>query len=520
MRVHRRTLLTGASLALLPLYGAHLLAEPLDVFDIRAHGAKGDVRGLDTAAIQHAIDAAAAAGGGTVYLPPGRYLSFTLRLRSRITLLFASGAVLVAADPAKHHGHYDLPEPNPNDIYQDFGHSHWRNSLIWGENLQDVAIMGPGLIDGEGLTRASPAAPWSLGIGRGLPVTAAREKEIADFHAQVKAMNGLGNKTIALKNSRGVTLRDFSILRAGHFGVLLTGVDNVVMDGLTIDTNRDGIDLDVVRNARLSNLSVNSPYDDAIVLKSSLALGVARPTENVAITNCNVSGYDVGTLLDGTYKRSQLIPPLKHRTSGRIKLGTESSGGYRNIAVSNCVFDCCNGLALESVDGAALEDVTVSNIVMRDVTAAPLFIRLADRRRAPKGAPIASLSRISISNIDAACVDPRYCATVTGVPGAMAQDITLRGLRFVYPGGGTMADARREMPEMADSYPDPDIFGITSAWGLYMRHVRGIVLDDVELTALRPDARPAVTAADVTGLRARDVLAAAGHGRMLEPVAL
>jgi polygalacturonase len=351
-------------------------------------------------------------------------------------------------------------------------------------------------------------------------VTAAREKEIADFHAQMKAMNGLGNKTIALKNSRGVTLRDFSILRAGHFGVLLTGVDNVVMDGLTIDTNRDGIDLDVVRNARLSNLSVNSPYDDAIVLKSSLALGVARPTENVAITNCNVSGYDVGTLLDGTYKRSQLIPPLKHRTSGRIKLGTESSGGYRNIAVSNCVFDCCNGLALESVDGAALEDVTVSNIVMRDVTAAPLFIRLADRRRAPKGAPIASLSRISISNIDAACVDPRYCATVTGVPGAMAQDITLRGLRFVYPGGGTMADARREMPEMADSYPDPDIFGITSAWGLYMRHVRGIVLDDVELTALRPDARPAVTAADVTGLRARDVLAAAGHGRMLEPVAL
>jgi hypothetical protein len=157
---------------------------------------------------------------------------------------------------------------------------------------------------------------------------------------------------------------------------------------------------------------------------------------------------------------------------------------------------------------------------MRDVTAAPLFIRLADRRRAPKGAPIASLSRISISNIDAACADPRYCATVTGVPGAMAQDITLRGLRFVYPGGGTMADARREMPEMADSYPDPDIFGITSAWGLYMRHVRGIVLDDVELTALRPDARPAVTAADVTGLRARDVLAAAGHGRMLEPVAL
>jgi polygalacturonase len=375
-------------------------------------------------------------------------------------------------------------------------------------------------MDGEGRYGLSPAAPWSVGTGRGLPASAEREKALAVFHANVKAMNGLGNKVLALKNSRGVTLRDFSILRAGHFGVLLTGVDNVVMDGLTIDTNRDGIDLDVVRNARLSNLSVNSPYDDAIVLKSTLALGVKRPTENVAITNCNVSGFDVGTLLDGTYKRSQLIPPLKHRTSGRIKLGTESNGGYRNITVSNCVFDCCNGLALESVDGAALEDVTVSNLVMRDVVAAPLFIRLADRRRAPKGTPIASLSRVSISNIDAACVDPRYCATVTGVPGAMAKDITLRGIRFVYPGGGTAADARRKMPEMVTSYPDPDIFGTTSAWGLYMRHVRGIVLEDIEMTALKPDARPAVGMDDVTGLNARDVLAAAGPDAALKAVTL
>jgi polygalacturonase len=315
-------------------------------------------------------------------------------------------------------------------------------------------------------------------------------------------------------------MRDFSILRGGHFGLLLTGVDNLLIDGLKIDTNRDGIDLDVVRNAHLSNISVNSPYDDAIVLKSSGALGTVRPIENVSITNCNVSGYDVGTLLDGTYRKSQLRPPLEHRTSGRIKLGTESNGGYRNIAISNCVFDCCNGLALESVDGGVLEDVTVSNIVMRDVTLAPLFIRLGDRRRAPAGTPVAILRRVSISNIDAICVDPRYCATVTGLPGALIEDVSLTDMRFTYPGGGTAEDAKREMPEVPQSYPDPDIFGTTSAWGLYLRHARGVRLRDIALSALSADARPAVKYEDVKDLRADGVTEAAGHDASAKPVSL
>jgi polygalacturonase len=209
-----------------------------------------------------------------------------------------------------------------------------------------------------------------------------------------------------------------------------------------------------------------------------------------------------------------------HRTSGRIKLGTESNGGYRNIAISNCVFDCCNGLALESVDGGVLEDVVVSNIVMRDVTLAPLFIRLGDRRRAPKGTPIAALRRVSISNIEASCVDPRYGATITGLPGAAVEDVTLRGIRFLYPGGGTAADAKRKMPEVAGSYPDPDIFGVTAAWGLYMRHVRGIALDDVELSTLTTDARPAVAMEDVGGLRANGVVAATGRGNPPKPIKL
>ncbi|MEJ1969153.1 MAG: glycosyl hydrolase family 28-related protein [Rhizomicrobium sp.] len=517
VRLHRRMLL-GAGLALLPAARWAAGAKPLDAYDVRQHGAAGNGAALDTAAIQRTIDAASAGGGGTVYFPPGRYLSFSVQLRSRVTLQFASGAVLVAADPKKHAGRYEAPEPNASDVYQDFGHNHWRNSLLWGDGVQDIAIVGPGLIDGAGLTSISPNAGWTVGIGRNLPPSAELDARIADHEAGVKAMDGQGNKAIALKNARNVTLRDFSILRGGHFAILLTGVDNIVIDGLTIDTNRDGIDLDVVRNAHLSNLSVNSPTDDAIVLKSSLALGVVRPTENVTITNCQVSGYDLGSLLDGTFRKTQLQNIEPHLTSGRIKLGTESNGGYRNIAISNCVFDCCNGLALESVDGGVLEDVTVSNLVMRDATAAPIFIRLGDRRRAPPGTPIAVVRRVSISDIDAVSLDRRYCAIVSGVPGGIVEDISLRGIRLLYPGGGAAGDPARAVPEAADGYPDPDMFGPMPAWGLYMRHVRGAVLRDIELHAMAADPRPPAAVSDVTGLNTEGLLATPGPGQVLQPV--
>ncbi|MEI9885847.1 MAG: glycoside hydrolase family 28 protein [Rhizomicrobium sp.] len=519
IQIHRRMLL-GAALAATPVLSALAKAKPIDAFDIRQYGARGTGATPDTAAIQRAIDAASAGGGGTVYFPPGRYLSFSVQLRSRITLLFASGATLIAADPAKHGGRYNSPEPNAPDIYQDFGHNHWRNSLLWGEDIQDVMIMGPGLIDGAGLTNISPNAGWTIGMGRGLPPSKELDARIADHAAGVKAMDGLGNKAIALKNSRNVTLRDVTILRGGHFAILLTGVDNVVIDNMLIDTNRDGIDLDVVRNARLSNLTVNSPTDDGICVKSSFALGVARPTENVTITNCQVTGYDLGTLYDGTFKRTQLLTWQRHLTSGRIKLGTEATGGFRNIAISNCVFDCCNGLALESVDGAVLEDIVVNNIVMRDATAGPLFIRLGDRRRAPPGAPMAVVRRISISNVDSQCIDPRYPAVISGVPGGLIEDITLRGLRFTFPGGGTPEYAALKPPENEGNYPDPDMFGPLPAWGMYLRHVRGAVLRDIEMFSQTPDARPSVVLDDVSGLHAQGVMASPVPGGGLQDVTL
>jgi polygalacturonase len=514
--IDRRRILAGAGLAFVPFEFAS--ANAPDAFDVRKYGAKGDGKALDTAAIQRAINAASAAGGGTVYFPKGRFLSFSVQLKSHVTLYISSGAVLLAADPARHHGRYNLPEPNPNENYQDYGHSYFRNSLLWGENVEDIAIIGPGMIDGEGLTNKSPNAPWSMGVGRNLPPSPMLDARIADLKRDVQSMNGLGNKAIALKHARNVTMRDFSIYRGGHFGILATGVDNLTIDNLKIDTNRDGIDIDVVRNCRISNCSVNSPTDDAIVLKSSYALGEARPTENVTITNCFVSGFAVGSLLDGTYRREQLKNIDPHLTSGRIKLGTESTGGYRNIAVSNCVFDCCNGLAIESVDGAVLEDVIVDNLVMRDATYAPIFVRLGDRRRAPPSAPMAVLRRVSISNVDCFALDKRYCSLITGVPGGIIEDISVSDVRFVYPGGGTAEDAARKPEEFPDKYPDPDMFGVLPAWGFYMRHVRRAMLHNIEVATLKADARPVIVTDDVTGLRAESFVAANGSGTPYAPV--
>ena len=238
------------------------------VFDVRDHGARGDGRAIDSAAINRAIEVAASAGGGIVMLPAGRFLCFSIRLASGITLLLAEDAVIEAADPARHPGRYDLPEPAPEALYQDFGHSHWHNSLIWGDGIANVAILGPGRIEGSGLTRDGPGARWRKQTGeRPLSMAGMSETEIRRLEPQAEAMTGLANKAVALKNCRNVRLSGFTILKGGHFALLATGVENLVVEDLAIDTDRDGIDLDCVRNATVSRCRVNTPNDDAIVLR-------------------------------------------------------------------------------------------------------------------------------------------------------------------------------------------------------------------------------------------------------------
>ncbi|HEY6187586.1 MAG TPA: glycoside hydrolase family 28 protein [Pyrinomonadaceae bacterium] len=483
---------------------AHQTGRVADVYDVRAFGARGDGKTLDTASINKAIDAAAAAGGGTVRFPAGTYLSFSIHLKSNIALYLDQGATILAADPKEAKGAYDLPEPNEWDMYQDFGHSHWRNSLIWGIGLENVSILGPGLIDGKGLTRRSPRPRRPLQPGD-TPATlsggqpSARPESPLGEGDPAEVMNGLGNKAISLKLCRNVLLRDFSILNGGHFALLATGVDNLTIDNLKVDTNRDGFDIDSCRNVRISNCSVNSPNDDAIVLKSSYALGFARATENVTITNCQVSGYDIGSLLDATYKRNVTEAPDHDGPTGRLKFGTESNGGFRNITISNIVFDHCRGLALETVDGGMLEDISITNITMRDINNSPIFLRLGRRMRGPTGTSVGELRRVNISNIVVYNADPRYASIISGIPGHDVEDVRLSNIRIFYQGGGTKEQAALVPPEKETNYPEPSMFGVLPAYGFYIRHAKGVELANIEVSFLKEDQRPAFVLEDVKG---------------------
>jgi polygalacturonase len=499
-------------------------ASPL-IFDVRSFGAKGDGKAVDTAAINAAIEAAAAAGGGTVYFPSGAYLSFSIHLKSKVDLYLSQGCALIAADsprPGETTGYmggtYDAAEPKTSyDAYQDFGHNHWHNSLLWGENLTDISITGPGLIWGRGLSfGAGPGRPAasSGANGRGFgpervgtpPPAAERARPPRGDYSLFQAeQDGVGNKAIALKNCRNVIFRDFSILKAGHFGLLLTGVDNVSIDNLKIDTDRDGMDIDCCKNVRVSNCTVNSPWDDGICPKSSFALGYNRPTENVTITNCYVTGaYRLGSVLDGTFEKfdGSEKDHGKIGGTGRIKCGTESNGGFINITISNCVFEGCQGLALETVDGALLEDIAVTNITMRDVISCPIFLRLGSRLRGPKGTgnqstDVGTLRRVLISNVTSYNTAGKYGSNITGIPGFPIEDLKISDIYVEHVGGGTAEQARIQVPEKEDGYPEPGMLGVLPAHGFYFRHVNRLEMSHVEVRPKAPDARPAIYTDDV-----------------------
>jgi polygalacturonase len=541
MNTIRSTLLLIASLAFTAL---RLSAAE---FDVRTYGATGDGKTVDSPAINKAIEAAAAAGGGIVRFPAGTYLSFSIRLKSHITLQLDPGSIIEAAVNSPELGSYDPAEPNEwgDKQYQDYGHSHFHNSLIWGDGLENISIIGSGRIYGKGLIGASGGgggarrgaggAPGAAGAGPNGTLPAAGPNGTLPPGTPPAPGGqpgrgggggnapGSGNKSIALKNCRNVLLRDFSILQGGWFGVLATGVDNFTIDNLKVDTNRDGFDIDNCRNTRIVNCSVNAPNDDAIVLKSSYALGELRSCENITITGCQVSGFDPGSFLDGTYKTAQERAPDRDGPTGRIKFGTESNGGFKNIAISNCVFIRSRGLALESVDGAIIEDIAISNITMRDVSNSAIFLRLGNRARGPEGTPVGAIRRVTISHVTASNVDARYPIIIAGLPGHPIEDVRLSDIRVVSRGGLTPEHAAQQPadlvntfflrgvgmsgprdafnpPEQEKGYPEPSMFGLLPGYGLYVRHAARLTFRDVEFGFVKDDTRPAVVLDDVAGI--------------------
>ncbi len=453
-------------------------------FNVRNFGAVGDGTNLDSPAINRAIQAAGQAGGGTVLVPAGTYLSGSIRLTNNIRLFLDAGAVILGAPQSMNA--YDPAEPWEGMAYQDGGHTYFHNSLVWGEGLDNVSIVGPGMIRGGGLVRDDRLLDEWCGFSGWGRTNAPLRTETTNTPIR------LGNKAIALKLCRNVLMRDFTVFHGGHFAILATGCDGMTVDNVTMDTDRDGIDLDCCRNTVVSNCRINSPNDDGLCLKSSFALRRNVITENLTIANCQVSGFAEGTLLDGTLK--------PRRGVGRIKFGTEANGGFRNITVANCTFRGCRGLALEEVDGGIMENITINNITMMDVAAYPIYITLGSRNRGPNVMGSSRARNILISNVIATGIDRKSGIQITGIPGQPIEGLRLENIRLIFNGGGTKENAGRVPPELDRGYPEPERIGVMPAYGVFARHVRDLEFANIRLGFDQDDQRPAMVCVDADGL--------------------
>lgn len=369
------------------------LPEPREpFFDITAYGAvSGGPALANQAAINAAIEAARVAGGGTVLFPEGDFATYTIRLRSHVGLHLASPRTVIRAaiagvGPGRDGGYYDAPEPNLYVGLQDHGHSHFANSLIYGAGVSDVMISGPGLIAGSRLDANGQTVDVLTGDD---------PPEVATRTAAGQPTSG--NKAIAIKGGTDIVFRDFSIENGGHFAILGTGIVGWTLDGLIVDTNRDALDVDASRNVTIRNSTFNSLTDDAIVLKSSFGFGRFLPTQNVLIENCTVSGYDAGSVIARVFSTHKIVATDRDGPTARIKLGTESTGGFDTVTIRHVTFDRSRGFALESVDGAMLTDISLSDATMKNVSSSPIFLRLGDRGRIPVTG-IAALDAVRAGN--------------------------------------------------------------------------------------------------------------------------
>ncbi len=439
--------------SLLTLSMQVVLAEDSGVFSVKQYNAVGDGQTLDTKAIQSAIDAASAAGGGTVDFPAGTYLSGTLILKSNITLNLQPGAVLLGSRKVE-----DYPHTIPS--IRSYTDNYVKQSLIYAENLHNIAITGSGTINGQG-----DAFKWKKYENRPYIIRMIScEKVLIDGITLIKSPMWMQHYLAC----EDLTVRNVHVFNHGNY-------------------NNDGIDLDSCRNVRLSGCSFDSD-DDALCLKST----TDKPCESITITNCVLSSH-----------------------CNAFKMGTESNGGFKDITFSNSTIHSPRlsqveygkqrglaGIALEIVDGGTMDQIAISNIVLRGVSV-PLFLRLGDRARpfikdAPKP-KVGQFKNVSISNIVATGVSKIGCS-ITGQPEKFLENVSLQDIHIEYEGGGTEEDAMREVEHKPTSYPESTMFGVLPSYGFYCRYVNGLNLRNINLRWKDKDLRSAMICQKVNDL--------------------
>ena len=427
-------------------------------YNVRDYGAVGDGLQLDTQAIQRAVDECAK-DGGQVLLPGGTYLSGTIFMKNNVTLHISEGATLL--------GSTDIEDyPATTSPVRHYGDSWVLYSLIYGASVENIAVIGRGTIDGQGgaykiMTKKKPDRymnrPYII-------------RFIDCCHVRVE--------NIRMRNSA---------MWMQHY----LGCEDVTIRGIEVynhcNKNNDMIDIDGCRNVLISDC-IGDTDDDALTLKSTSE----RPCENVTITNCILSSH-----------------------CNAIKMGTESHGGFRNITISNIVVKPSQhdsliygtpvgtgGITLLIVDGGTLEGISLSNIRIVG-TLAPIFMRLGDRGRTymdgGEKPPVGIFRDVHLSDIVVTDADSIGCA-IAGLPGHPIENVSLSHIRINYRGGGTMEDARKSIPEKPEDYPRCTMFGNVPAYGIYIRHAKGITLHELDLEYRRDECRPAIVCDDVAGL--------------------
>ena len=426
-------------------------------YNVRHFGAAGDGTVNDAPAVNKAIDMCSEAGGGTVFVPSGFYTTGSIRLKSNVTLALDKGAVLKALP-----GQMDAWEPNPKDKgLMDPAYYHWETSLIWGKNLENVKIYGPGTLDGATLTRSS------------------------------KVKKGTGDKGIALKLCKNIEIRNLNIKKGGHYAILATGCDGLLVDNVTIKTDRDGLNLSQCKDVVVANCHIDAVRyedgrpaggDDAIKLGSDLSLGKAWACKNITVRNCFLaSGCNT------------------------LQFGTETIGSFKNIRFENIRILRAGkaGISITSNDGSVIDGVKYKNITM-EKTFTPIFMKISDVARVPEG----TYKRGAIRNITFENITATDCfsyfknrsmpSVIWGKPGSPVENVKFKNVRITAKGGHPASEASLNPKENDERFPRK--VGAIPAYAWYLRHVKNIRFHSCRFDFEKNDDRPAIVVDDGTNV--------------------
>ncbi|MCB9244966.1 MAG: glycoside hydrolase family 28 protein [Flavobacteriales bacterium] len=455
-------------------------------YDIRDYGAIGDAKQLNTAFIQDAIDNAHEAGGGTVIIPKGKFVSGGIVLKSGVELHLQKGACL-------------LGSTNISD-YRSISRNKW-SALIMADAAQDIAITGKGVIDGRGRSLAMHVdSLFYAGQLDSSLYQMTERRPVAHARPQI----------IQFVNCSGIRVTGVSILNSSSWVQSYDMCRNIEIDRIRVYSlaywNNDGIDIIDSRNVRITNSYFNST-DDGICLKSyQRAGGLQVWCDSIYIGNCTVRS-----------------------SASAVKLGTSSFGGFRNVVIEKIkVFDTFrSAIALECWETGILENILVQDIKATN-TGNALFIRLSKREKF-NHLPMGKLRNVVVRNMKVQIPfdQPDYeydfrgpalpffhntmPASITGIPGHPVENIVLENIRISYPGRGNPAYANLptsrigDVPEKISEYPEFSMFGELPAWGLYVRHADGLTLQKIRFKLRKPDYRPAVAMDDAINVDLKDV---------------